>query len=79
MKTIAISMDEDTLDRIDRLVSSEDPAAPNRSQVIRKAVQDYLSRMERLREEERERAIFRKHRARIARQTAALVKEQAKL
>ncbi len=71
-------MDEDTLDRIDRLVSSGNTAMPNRSKVIRKAVQDYLSLVERLIEEERETAIFHKHRARIARQTAALVKEQAK-
>ena len=78
MKTIAITMDETTLDRIDRLVDSDSPGARNRSRVIREAVRDYLSRIERLNEEERERLIYKKHRARIARQTAALVKEQAK-
>jgi metal-responsive CopG/Arc/MetJ family transcriptional regulator len=78
MKTIAITIDEATLGRVDRLVSGGDPRSRNRSRIIREAVQDYLSRMERANEEERERAIYRKHRARIARQATVLVREQAK-
>ena len=71
MKTIAITMDEDMLRRVDQISS-------NRSSTVRQAVDEYLSRVERESEEEKERAIFRKHRGRLARQTASLVKEQAK-
>jgi hypothetical protein len=46
---------------------------------VRQAVKDYLARLERLEEEEREREILRRHRARLKRQSAALVHEQAKL
>ena len=73
MKTIAISIDEDMLRRIDRL-----SVGVNRSQLIRKAVQDYLTHLERIAEEEREREIFKRNRGRLERQAIALVKEQAK-
>lgn len=73
MKTIAISIDEDMLRRIDLL-----GAATNRSQLIRKAVQEYLTHLERVGEEEREREIFKRHRRTLERQAIALVKEQAK-
>lgn len=77
MKTIAITIEEDILERIDRLNASRQDTS-NRSRIIRDAVREYLLRVERLAEEEREREIFRKHRGRLARQAAALVKEQAK-
>jgi len=77
MKTIAITIEEDTLDRIDRLSVSRHNRS-NRSGIIRLAVREYLTRVERLAEEEREKEIFRKHRGQLARQAAALVKEQAK-
>ena len=51
----------------------------NRSKVIRQAVAEYLARLERAEEEERERAVFRRHRTRIRREAAALVRVQAKL
>lgn len=79
MKTIAITIDEDMLQRIDRLVAAGAAAARNRSQIIRQALQEFVARRERLAEEEREREIFRRHRQRLARQANALVKEQAKL
>lgn len=79
MKTIAITIDDNMLQRIDNFVAGNGEARPNRSQIIRQAVQEYLERMERLAEEEREREIFRRHRQRLARQATALVKEQAKL
>ena len=78
MKTIAITIDEDMLKRIDRLVAIN-AAARNRSQMIRQAIQEFIARLERLAEEEHEREIFRRHRQRLARQADALVKEQAKL
>ena len=77
MKTIAITIEDDILERIDRL-SAATQNTSNRSRIIREAVREYLTRVERLAEEERERQIFRKHRGRLARQAAALVKEQAK-
>ena len=76
MKTIAITMDEDTLKRIDGLTAAGNTG--NRSRIIREAVREYLLRVERAAEEEREREVFRKHRSKLARQAAALVKEQAK-
>ncbi len=78
MKTIAITIDEDMLKRIDRIVALN-AVARNRSQVIRQAIQEFIARLERLAEEEREREIFRRQRQRLARQADALVKEQAKL
>ena len=79
MKTIAITIDETTLQHIDRLVAGEEARCKNRSQLIRQAVQEYVARLERVTEEEREGEILRKHRARLKLQATALVKEQAKL
>ena len=44
---VAISLDESTLDRLDRLVEEE--IFPNRSQAIQVAVEEKLERMERSR------------------------------
>lgn len=68
-------MDEDTLDRVDRL--GKPPGGRNRSRVIRQAVREYVSRLERLADEEREAAVIRRHRGRLARQARALVRAQA--
>jgi metal-responsive CopG/Arc/MetJ family transcriptional regulator len=78
MKTIAMTIDEPTLKRIDRLMSSNSVPWKSRSEVIRHAVQQFVARLERATEEEREREIFRRHGARLNRQAAALIKEQAK-
>lgn len=72
MKTIAITIDDDTLERVDRLGGGR-----NRSRVIRQAVREYVARLERLAEEEREAAVIRRHRGRLARQARALVRAQA--
>ena len=77
MKTIAITIEEDSLERIDRL-NMQGAEASNRSRVISTAVKEYLQRVERLAEEEREREIFRRNRGKLSRQAEALVKEQAK-
>ena len=79
MKTIAITLDENVLQRLDHLVAGRGTPRQNRTRLIRLAVQEYLERLERLAEEEREREIFRQHRQRLARQAAALVKGQAKV
>lgn len=72
MKTIAITIDETVLARIDRVASG------NRSKVIRDAVDDYLARLERSVAEAAEAVVLRRHRARLARQAAAAVRIQAK-
>ena len=78
MKTIAITIEEDVLDRLDRVAGGSGQAAGNRSRAIRQAVREYVSRVERSAEDEREAAIVRRHRGRLARQAGALVREQAK-
>ena len=79
MRTIAITIEEATLDRIDQLIKRGGLHSRNRSEVIRQAVREYIARLERPVEEEQERDIFRRHRRRLERQAAALVKEQAGL
>jgi metal-responsive CopG/Arc/MetJ family transcriptional regulator len=79
METIAITIDRDTLDRLDRLAARRGPGRANRSRVIREAVQEYVARFERAIDDEREAAVIRRHRGRLARQASALVREQAKI
>ena len=78
MKTIAITIDEPVLERVDRLARRSGPKRRNRSQIIREAVREYVSRIEHQAEDAREAAIVRQHRDRLARQARALVAEQAK-
>ena len=73
MKTIAITIDDQTLERVDRIGGGR-----SRSRVIRQAVQEYVSRLESTAEQEREAEIFRRHRRRLGQQVRALVREQAK-
>lgn len=68
-------MDEETLERIDGLIRRD--GSGNRSRVIRQAVRAYVSQIERDHEQQREAAIVRRHRARLARQAKALVRQQA--
>ena len=75
MKTIAISIDEPTLERIDEFANRR---GMNRSEVIREAAQDYIAEKEAETEEERERKIFRRHKNKLKKQTDALIREQAK-
>jgi len=72
MKTIAITIDEDLLGRVDRL------ACGNRSLVVREAVAQYVTRRERETAEAHEDTVIRRHRRRLAREAAALVRTQAK-
>jgi metal-responsive CopG/Arc/MetJ family transcriptional regulator len=76
MKTIAVSIDEPTLERMDKLVGGREKSS--RSEMVRMAIQDYVNRLERSAEEEHERGVFQRNRKRLERQAAALVKEQAK-
>jgi len=53
MKTIAITIDEQTLQRLDRLVAVESASWKSRSEIVRQAVQEFVARLERMGEEER--------------------------
>ncbi len=78
MRTIAITIEEPMLERVDRLASGSGQKRRNRSQIIREAVREYVSRVERHAQEEHEAAIVRRHRVQLARQARALVRAQAK-
>jgi predicted transcriptional regulator len=78
MRTIAITIEEDVLERVDRLAGRGNRAGRNRSHVIRQAVREYVSRLEHVAEAQREAAILRRHRSSLAQQARALVRQQAK-
>lgn len=71
MKTIAFTIDDETLARLDRVRG-------NRSKVIREAVREHLANRERLASEEQEARVLHRNRRRLARQARALVRAQAK-
>lgn len=75
MKTIAVTIDEETLDRVDELASFG--RYPSRSALVRAALGGYVARERRLREEERDLRIIREHKESLADELAALVAEQA--
>lgn len=77
MKTIAITIEEATLKRLDELAMAS-PRLRSRSALVRAALREFLER-ERQREiEALEHKILRKHRRRLARQARALIREQAR-
>lgn len=78
VKTIAITIDEETLKRVDRLARRRGTTPANRSRLIRQAVHEYVARLERHVDERRESAILRRDRTTLARQAKALIAEQAK-
>ncbi len=77
MKTIAISIDEGTLEKVDQLVRSS-ARLRNRSTTIRLAIREFAERELQRQSEEQEREILRHHRRRLARQARVLVREQAR-
>jgi len=78
MKTIAITIEDDMLERVDRLAHRGAGSAGNRSRLIREAVREYVCRLEHIAEEQREAGIVRRHRTRLSQQSRALVRQQAK-
>jgi len=86
MKTIAISIDEGTLDALDKMSPAGRAAGQgrtrrkrtNRSELIRRALSDFLERQQRMESEEADRRAIARHREVLGRQVAALVEEQAK-
>ena len=84
MKTIAISIDEASLEAIDRLAQAAGrrqggKRGGNRSEVVRRAVREFITRHRRHEREERDRRILGAHRERSEREAGALVAEQADL
>ena len=79
VKTIAITIDEPTLLHMDKLVEKHANGLRNRSELVRRALHQHLAQLTKSAEEERERAIFRRHRARLRRDAAALIRAQADL
>jgi metal-responsive CopG/Arc/MetJ family transcriptional regulator len=85
MITIAISIDEATLEEMDRLVASAAAGRRgrsagrglSRSEVVRLAVRQYLAQRRRAERDARDAAALAKNRERLAKQAAALVAEQA--
>jgi len=81
MKTIAVSIDEASLAAIDQLARATGRrrgARPtNRSEVVRRAVQEFIARERREEREDKDRRVLAANRELIARQAEALVAEQA--
>lgn len=77
MKTIAVSIDEATLKRLDELTGPQ-PRRRNRSALVRIALRGFVEREQKRQVEAQEAEIFRKHRKRLARQARALVARQAR-
>lgn len=78
MKTIAITIDEQTLKLVDQLHRSSKQFR-SRSALIRAAIRDYAVRERERRSQEHERKVFRDNKRLLDRQLRALVKEQARL
>ena len=84
MKTIAISIDEASLAAIDRLARAAcrrkgAKRTANRSEVIRRALQEFIATQRRHAREEGDRKILAANRERLEHQATALVAEQADL
>ena len=76
MKTIAVTIDEETLERVDELALIPGRYS-SRSALVRDALAGYVAREQRLLEEDRERRIIRRHKETLGEELAALVAEQA--
>jgi len=76
MKTIAVTIDDDTLKLLDELTGGT--ARRSRSALVRTALREFAERERRREVEAKENAVLRKHRKRLARQARALIAEQAR-
>ena len=77
MKTIAVTIDETTLQLLDELAAAS-PQPCSRSALVRTAVREFAEKERQRETEAREHEILRKHRKLLARQARALVAEQAR-
>ena len=80
MRTIAVSIDEATLEALDHLDPEPNDAGESisRSEIVRRALREYIERRHKAAREEKERSIIAANRAALAREAAALVAEQAR-
>jgi Arc/MetJ-type ribon-helix-helix transcriptional regulator len=76
MKTIAITVDQETLALIDELQSSS-AQFQSRSALVRAAIREYSRSLRRRLEEDRERGIVQQNKDLLDKQLKALVEEQA--
>jgi metal-responsive CopG/Arc/MetJ family transcriptional regulator len=76
MKTIAVTIDDDTLKLLDELTGGT--SRRSRSALVRTALREFAEREHRREVAAKERAVFRKHRKPLARQARALIAEQAR-
>ncbi len=80
MKTVAVTIDEATLHSIDRIARVRDRnGRKSRSEVVRRALSEYVVRYERSRREEHEARVIAKHKRKLGRAARALIRQQAKL
>ena len=77
MKTIAITVDEETLELIDELRGSNAEFA-SRSALVRAAIREYAARLRKRLEEERERELVHQNKELLNKELKALVEEQAR-
>ena len=75
VKTIAVNVDEETLDLVDELTSSSDRYT-SRSALVRAALAGYVARERQLRLEDRDRRVIQAHREALAEELTALVADQ---
>lgn len=75
MKTIAVTIDDETLKLLNELTTGA-PVRRSRSSVVRAALRDFAERERRRVSEERE--ILRRNRKRLAREAHLLTREQAR-
>ena len=77
MKTIAITVDDETAEMLERLcLAAGRPRG--RSALVRAAIRQFAEQETRRQQEEQEREIVRKHRRLLERDARALVKDQAR-
>ena len=76
MKTIAIMIDDETMDLLEELQGSSDQFR-SRSALVRAAIRDYSVRQHRRLEEEREREIIHQNKELLDKELSALVEQQA--
>lgn len=78
MKTIAITIEEETLKSVDEIAKKSPRGPQNRSRIIRTAIKEFVAKERQQDREGREREILKRHRAGLERQARALISEQAK-
>jgi predicted transcriptional regulator len=76
MRTIAITIDEETLALLDELARAS-RRRRSRSALVRAAIRQFAERRHSEEIEARDRDILRKHKKRLARQASALIAAQA--